>query len=1040
MENIEIILNRNGANVRRETVNGRLYFVAPLTMIVPGVLPGSKGPLYYSPREVAHNHKVWNYTPIVVYHPFDHVGNPASARDPGVLEKQGIGHVRNSRIDNGKLKGEGWFDVERTRLVDKRVLDSLENGQPIELSTGLFTENIPAPSGSVHNGRPYDFIATKYKPDHLAILPDQVGACSINDGCGVLINRETDSMTVGLLDNRVDQSVLTDNLGKGNWHISKRREHADSLSDEADKKSADVFDNDSELEAYVAHKDAADAHRNAARTAANGAANGGTPDYEASGYHGNKAQYHAEKAKSHGDNCALTENVAGEEWITISGTHVLVDGGGNIVGGPEVLKKLSARTKAGQAGPPKPSYSGGGDSGGREKKDKDKEEVVEGKKVEDKSTPTTPTEPAKSRHSLPMADMKSFPVQKEEPKTESPTPTSSAPSEPKKFNDLGTHGGFGKTLQAGTKVKFHSGEYAGYTVTLSGIIPMRYNKSETTYRGQIDGIKGGAGQLTVTAKTLMSHAGPHTEESKQSTSTPAVSSSTSQSAPSSVSSPGSSDSGQTKTSIRTSTMSDLASAVGGEDKLKSDHGVHIGGDSKSGFHLHGTPEAMGKLSAHLKEKHDSNSRLLKLSEAIDSSHSINPSTPKPFAGSEHDNEPGASEPVKTTATPVSSTPTSTPSSSPSPSVSTDSSHADSLTEAANKRTKLVKKAGNEQRRIKEHIKAGDAHMEAAEAHEKAGNTEKAAFHMQAAIDHHERAAKGDSSSRAGVTSNQYKTFASRFLVINSKLLLKGSIMERAKAIAFLTTNCRCWKGPDDREVLAGMSDYKLNQLVAAVKADKERQAVVNAVREGFNGGVLTINAMPPQIQKALAKKAAPAAVDGSDHDGDEEKHTDPDVDSETASDPSGETDTDSRDLTTDETPPGQGKGKAPMGQGKTPVGNMSDAQWLSTAPPRIREVVQNALAAEKKERDSLIRQIVANVNPSKQQKHINALSKLSLSALRDQLELVNPASATSAASRTPDYSLAGGYAPVANADMDQDDILTIPVINWAEEAKQRQAR
>jgi hypothetical protein len=31
---------------RRETLNGREYIVAPVTLIVPGVLNGSKGALY----------------------------------------------------------------------------------------------------------------------------------------------------------------------------------------------------------------------------------------------------------------------------------------------------------------------------------------------------------------------------------------------------------------------------------------------------------------------------------------------------------------------------------------------------------------------------------------------------------------------------------------------------------------------------------------------------------------------------------------------------------------------------------------------------------------------------------------------------------------------------------------------------------------------------------------------------------------------------------------------------------------------------------
>lgn len=66
------------------------------------------------------------------------------------------------------------------------MLDALEAGRPMELSTGLFTQNEPAPAGATFNGRPYDYVARNYRPDHLAVLPDQIGACSLADGCGVL--------------------------------------------------------------------------------------------------------------------------------------------------------------------------------------------------------------------------------------------------------------------------------------------------------------------------------------------------------------------------------------------------------------------------------------------------------------------------------------------------------------------------------------------------------------------------------------------------------------------------------------------------------------------------------------------------------------------------------------------------------------------------------------------------------------------------------------------------------------------------------------
>jgi hypothetical protein len=161
-------------------------------MLVPGVLSGSKGPLLYPPDEVRKSPDDWNHIPIVVYHPMKD-GKPVSARSPTILSKYGVGFVFHSRTDSkGVLKGEGWLDVEATRRVDKSVLDSVQLGKPIELSTGLFVDDEPAPEGAIFNDhrgtRKYVGIARNYKPDHLAILPSGKGACSLADGCGVLIN------------------------------------------------------------------------------------------------------------------------------------------------------------------------------------------------------------------------------------------------------------------------------------------------------------------------------------------------------------------------------------------------------------------------------------------------------------------------------------------------------------------------------------------------------------------------------------------------------------------------------------------------------------------------------------------------------------------------------------------------------------------------------------------------------------------------------------------------------------------------------------
>jgi hypothetical protein len=189
----EITINGYG-KVRSEKVNNREFLVAPLTLIVPGVLNGSQGPLYYPPDQISRNVDAWNGLPLVVLHPTRN-GQHVSGRDPFAMANAEVGRVYNARIGKGgRLQAEGWFDVEATERVDhtKTIVPRLRRGEPIELSTGLYTKNVP--EQGVFNGRRFTHVAKDYRPDHLAILPDRRGACSLSDGCGVLVNEQGDEV------------------------------------------------------------------------------------------------------------------------------------------------------------------------------------------------------------------------------------------------------------------------------------------------------------------------------------------------------------------------------------------------------------------------------------------------------------------------------------------------------------------------------------------------------------------------------------------------------------------------------------------------------------------------------------------------------------------------------------------------------------------------------------------------------------------------------------------------------------------------------
>lgn len=196
--------NAGGCEPRYEELEGRKYLVVPMIMLTEGVHQGSRGPLYYPPEELAKTPAVWNTKPVVVYHPkINGVG--VSACTPEVLSASRVGMVMGARFEGGKLKAEAWLDDEKMDRVDPRIRQAIKDRQVMEISTGLFTDNEPTPGE--WRGERYTHVAKNYRPDHLALLPDETGACSAADGAGLLRNQETG-------DSRAERVYPVDNAAK----------------------------------------------------------------------------------------------------------------------------------------------------------------------------------------------------------------------------------------------------------------------------------------------------------------------------------------------------------------------------------------------------------------------------------------------------------------------------------------------------------------------------------------------------------------------------------------------------------------------------------------------------------------------------------------------------------------------------------------------------------------------------------------------------------------------------------------------------------
>lgn len=173
----------SAVEVNKATVklfDGRKVVVVPVVMakgdvvMNGGLLPVEE----YEPLS-------WAGIPVTVGHP-DTNGSFASARDPSIHEEWVVGNLYNVQVIDGSLRAEAWVDIEKADRVHPGLVNRLVKGTPIDVSTGYYCSAEDG-HGQV-NGREYIEVQRDIIPDHLALLPNEEGACNWNDGCGVRSN------------------------------------------------------------------------------------------------------------------------------------------------------------------------------------------------------------------------------------------------------------------------------------------------------------------------------------------------------------------------------------------------------------------------------------------------------------------------------------------------------------------------------------------------------------------------------------------------------------------------------------------------------------------------------------------------------------------------------------------------------------------------------------------------------------------------------------------------------------------------------------
>lgn len=167
----------NSVALRTVTHQGIKHLVAPVVLINVGVHHGSNGPILYTEDELKQFPAAWNGRPLTI----DHPPQGASANSPEFIEHQAVGMVWNVRFANSALRGDLYVNIRKCEGISPAALGALREGK-LEVSTGLW-ESGEDTSGTF-KGESYGRIARNIRPDHLALLPDAVGACSWRDGCG----------------------------------------------------------------------------------------------------------------------------------------------------------------------------------------------------------------------------------------------------------------------------------------------------------------------------------------------------------------------------------------------------------------------------------------------------------------------------------------------------------------------------------------------------------------------------------------------------------------------------------------------------------------------------------------------------------------------------------------------------------------------------------------------------------------------------------------------------------------------------------------
>lgn len=204
---IQLITNEIHSDmVRKEEFQGEMhYMIKSATMPDDIVMNG----ILYPAEEIEMSFEGMNGIHSPVGHPVNDEGMFISATDPFAIRNYYIGaQVVNVERKNGKIYHDTAINIAAAKQSDrgKRVLDRVEalmngdNTKPIHTSTGVFMKKNDLDTPMSNQYGEYSAIASGLVFDHNAILLDEVGAATPDQGTGMAVNSENQEVFVHNMD------------------------------------------------------------------------------------------------------------------------------------------------------------------------------------------------------------------------------------------------------------------------------------------------------------------------------------------------------------------------------------------------------------------------------------------------------------------------------------------------------------------------------------------------------------------------------------------------------------------------------------------------------------------------------------------------------------------------------------------------------------------------------------------------------------------------------------------------------------------------